>query len=179
MFNRKDLIYILCYSIILLLGCNKQKDVLHETSALLVENKMKEVAQKEENLKEYATDKKEVLEKIGIDLEKLLTEDIILKYGEIGKYGKEEIYDGEKYISYYIPAGEYTVTNMSYKLSCVFIESNGMYKNNDGYWDNDIIKSIYLKKMNESQIFVIGEDMHISLSMNSHVKFSNTGKIIE
>lgn len=68
---------------------------------------------------------------------------------------------------------------MSNKLSCVFIESNRMHKNSEGYLENDVIKSIDLKKINESQIVVIGEDVHISLSINSHVKFSNTGKIIK
>jgi hypothetical protein len=162
----------------LLFGCDEQSVRELPIEESKKEIHMTETKSDEERTREYISDNKEEYEKRGIDLEILLAEDIVLKYGEIGKYGKEEVYDGVKYINYYLPVGEYKVTNLSNKLSVVFVESNEMYKNGDGYWDNDIIKRIEFTKQNDSQNISIDEKMHITLSINSEVKFSRTDWII-
>lgn len=58
MCNRLYHIFILCFSIILLFGCNNQKEELRETRVSSVENNMTEAIQDEDYSKDFVIEKK-------------------------------------------------------------------------------------------------------------------------
>ena len=174
-----NIIFLLfAFTAVILFGCTENITVKGE-----IENnetsKVKGTWNEESFKKEFIESRKEEYEKIGIDLERILAEDIILDYGKVGEYGKEVVYDGVKYIEYHVPVGEYKVINLSKKLSVVFIESNEMYKNSDGYMENEVVEKIDLKNYNDYKRIKISENVHITLSINSKVKLSSTGFMIK
>lgn len=93
---------------------------------------------------------------------------IILKDGQKGTYGKEDLYDGEKYIRYYIPAGTYEVEALT-KNAQFFIEEISIYKEN-GYDTSTSIRKVTLSKVGDKDTIDISSDQCISLVVHTQIK---------
>lgn len=96
------------------------------------------------------------------------TEAIVLKYGELGKYGKTISLDGLDYINYHVPAGKYTITNKG-KLCKVFLAEDKYYKNSSGYMENKIVETIEFSSYNETKTIVVGKGEHLELTIHANV----------
>lgn len=95
---------------------------------------------------------------------------IILKYDELGDYGKEDTFDGQKYIRYYIPKGKYEVKSLV-KNSQFFIEGKKIYKNSSGYDESKTIDNISISK-GETKEISIDSNSCISLTINSNISLT-------
>lgn len=94
---------------------------------------------------------------------------IKLSYGTIGSYGKEDVFDEEKHIRYYIPSGKYKVTTET-RGSGFFIETVELHKE-DGFDTATIIQKIVFSNIEENYEIEIKEGECISLIINSILKF--------
>ena len=95
---------------------------------------------------------------------------IVLKYGELGEFGKSITYDGFTSISYFLPEGKYKVTNNS-KMSTVFVASDNYHKNSDGYMENDILVTYRFLSIREVKEVTVPKGYHIEISMYTSVSF--------
>ncbi|MGI6507174.1 MAG: hypothetical protein ACOX4A_02145 [Saccharofermentanales bacterium] len=102
------------------------------------------------------------------------TEAIVLKYGELGKYGKTISLDGLDYINYHVPAGKYTITNKG-KLCKVFLAEDKYYKNSSGYMENKIVETIEFSSYDETKTIVVGKGEHLELTIHAKVTLVPTG----
>lgn len=96
------------------------------------------------------------------------TQDITLKYGIKGTYGKEDLFDGEKYIRYYLPSGKYTAEALV-RNSIMYIETVKIHKE-DGWDTSDILETIRFSTVGEKKSFEIKSGYCISLTINSQIK---------
>ena len=91
---------------------------------------------------------------------------IVLSDGKEGKYGKYDLFDGEPYLRYYVPTGEYTVKcNIS---GGFYIESIELHKE-DGYDTSDVIEQFNISKGEELKIR-IEEGQCITLYVNTEIE---------
>lgn len=106
------------------------------------------------------------IEKIPLDNSEQSDDGMIkIKEGIIGEYGKEDNFDGEMYIRYYVPSGKYTVTCDTLG-STVYIETIEFHKE-DGYDTSTIIEKISFSSTKECYSIEIKEGECISLTLNS------------
>lgn len=88
--------------------------------------------------------------------------DYTIKYGELGDFGKIDLYDGEEYIRYYLPAGDYTVVSPGGVMSGFYIEKTAIYK--DGGWDNsDVVRDCTRMEANTPYDITVKSDECLSL----------------
>lgn len=107
-----------------------------------------------------------VIEKIPINTI-LENEDGTIKIieGIAGEYGKEDNFDGEMFIRYYIPSGKYTVT-CDTRGSTFYIETIELHKE-DGYDVATTIQKISFSSIEESYTIEIKDGECVSLTANS------------
>ena len=110
----------------------------------------------------------ERIERKGID--KSTDDKIILKEGIKGNYGKEDLFDGEKYIRYYIPAGTYQVKAIT-KNAQLWIETKKIHKE-DGYDTATLVKTVKLSNVDDTEIITIKSSECISLVINTQVELT-------
>lgn len=89
--------------------------------------------------------------------------------GIAGEYGKEDNFDGEMFIRYYIPSGKYTVT-CDTQGSSMYIETIELHKE-DGYDTATIIEKISFSSTEESYDVEIKDGECVSLTINSIINF--------
>lgn len=104
----------------------------------------------------------------GIDQEQIEENTITLIYGQMGDYGKEDIYDSEKYIRYYLPAGKYKVKALT-RYAQFFIEKKKISKNPEGYDESDTVRNVEMGNVGSEETIEIREDECISLTIKSSV----------
>jgi len=112
--------------------------------------------------------KEEYREIINPETEDDQSDYIYIKYDNIGKYGKSETYDGYTSIYYYIPAGTYNVEGLL-KGSKIYICNNEMIKV-DGYWEDDVVKTVSFKSQNEIHEITIGKNQRLLITMYAEFK---------
>ena len=88
---------------------------------------------------------------------------IILEDGKMGEYGKEDKVGNETYIDYYVPAGNYDVTNLA-KWCKIFVIDNKT---------NEPVMTIELSETNEKKQLTIQEDEHIELTIHGKVSLDS------
>lgn len=93
---------------------------------------------------------------------------IVLKYGELGEYGKTIKYDGKDYIKYFLPEGEYEVEALV-RNAMFFIEDTEIYKNSSGYDESEILNTIELSDVGSKQNITLKANTCINLVINSSV----------
>lgn len=93
---------------------------------------------------------------------------IVLKYGELGKYGKNVQYDGQNYIKYFLPEGKYEVEALT-RNAMFFIEDTKIYKNSSGYDASKTIDTIQLSDVGSKQTITLQSNNCINLVINSSV----------
>ena len=98
--------------------------------------------------------------------------EIIIKNGQKGTYGKEDLFDGEKYIRYYVPTGKYEVEALV-KNADFYIESKKIYKE-DGWDTSTVIREVKLPTMGDTTTIEIKSDQCISLVIHSQIKLTKT-----
>lgn len=98
--------------------------------------------------------------------------EIIIKDGQKGTYGKEDLFDGEKYIRYYVPTGKYEVEALV-KNADFYIESKKIYKE-DGWDTSTVIREVKLPTMGDTTTIEIKSDQCISLVIHSQIKLTKT-----
>ena len=113
---------------------------------------------------------KEVERKERKGIDKSTADKIILKEGIKGIYGKDDLFDGEKYIRYYIPAGTYEVKALT-KNAHLWIETIKLHKEN-GYDTSTVIKSVKLNKVGDTETITIKSTECISLVVNTQVELT-------
>lgn len=92
---------------------------------------------------------------------------IIICDGKLGEYGKTDYFDGEEYIRYYVPAGQYDVTCINRGGFCLeAIE----IKKEDGF-DTATIFEQYTMCEGDTQTITIEEGQCISLINNTELEF--------
>lgn len=102
--------------------------------------------------------------------EKTDSNDMIIKYGQKGQYGKEDNFDGEKEIRYYIPTGKYQVEALV-KNSNFYIETIKLHKE-DGYDTATTIRRVNLLNVGSKDAIEIKSGECISLMINAQVKLT-------
>lgn len=95
---------------------------------------------------------------------------IILKEGQLGNYGKEDSFNGEKHIRYYIPAGKYEVEAIT-RNAQFFIETIATHKES-GNDTATTIKKITLTKPGDKETFEINSSQCILLVINTQIKLT-------
>lgn len=107
-------------------------------------------------------------EATGVDESDIKNNDIVLIEGQLGEYGKEEFYNSEKYIRYYVPAGTYTVKALT-RHAQFFIEKQAIYTNDFGYQESKIVKNITMGDVNSTETIIIAEDECINLTSRTSI----------
>lgn len=93
------------------------------------------------------------------DIEKIEGENgIFLEDGQLGEYGVEDNIDGEIYIDYYVPVGNYAVINLSSPCKVYVIDNDS----------DEPVDTIELIKKGGDQL-QIAENQHIELTMYAKV----------
>lgn len=91
---------------------------------------------------------------------------IVLSDGKTGEYGQYDLFDGEKYLRYYVPTGNYTVRcNIR---GGFYIETIELHKE-DGWDTATTIKQIDIKQGDEINI-TVEEGQCISLYINTEIE---------
>lgn len=93
---------------------------------------------------------------------------IVLKYGELGEYGKTVKYDGQDYIKYFLPEGEYEVEALV-RNAMFFIEDTEIYKNSSGHDESKTLDTIQLSDVGSKQNITLKANNCINLVINSSV----------
>ncbi len=96
---------------------------------------------------------------------------ITLQWNAPGKYGKYDLYDGEKYLRFYVPEGVYYVKALN-KNSTLFIEKKKIYKNSSGYDESETVKKVVLKNIDDVEEITVKSDECLSLVNNSYVSLN-------
>lgn len=104
----------------------------------------------------------------GVDENNIEEGSIELIEGQLGEYGKEDIYDSEKYIRYYVPAGTYTAKALT-RNSEFFIEKIKITKNSSGYDESETVRKVSLGDVGSEETIEINEDECISLVIKSSI----------
>ncbi len=95
-------------------------------------------------------------------------DEIIIKDGQLGEYGRYDLFDGEQYIRYYIPEGTYEVEALT-KNAQFFIETIELHK--ESGWDTaTTIRKVQLPWYGYTDTFEIKSDQCISLVMHTQIK---------
>lgn len=98
------------------------------------------------------------------------TKSIILKEGQKGEFGKEDLFDGEKYIRYYLPAGKYEIEAVT-KNAQFFVETIALHKENG--WDTaTTIRKVKLTNLGDKDIIEITSSQCISLVTYTQIKLT-------
>lgn len=95
---------------------------------------------------------------------------ITIKDGQKGEYGKDDLFDGEKYIRYYLPAGKYEVEALT-KNAQFFIETIALHKE-DGWDTATTIRKVTLLKLGDKDNIEITSSQCISLVMYTQIKLT-------
>ena len=90
-----------------------------------------------------------------------------LEYGELGEFGKEEIFDGDKYINYYLPSGKYRILHKESRINKIFIVSDSTHMNSEGRVEDDFSSSIDL---NKTDLFELKDGEHIELTLTTKIE---------
>lgn len=93
---------------------------------------------------------------------------IILKYGELGEYGKTVTYDGQDYIKYFLPEGTYEAEALT-RNAMFFIEDTKIYKNSSGYDESKTLDTIQLSDVGSKQTITLQVNNCINLVINSAI----------
>lgn len=104
----------------------------------------------------------------GVDSNNIDDNSIVLIYNELGECGKNDIYDNEEYIRYYVPEGIYTVKALT-RNAQFFIEKKRIYTNSSGYQESETVRHIKMGDINSTDTIEIKSDECISLTMFSSV----------
>ena len=96
---------------------------------------------------------------------------ITLVAGELGEYGKEIDIDGTPSINYYVPEGTYTISNNG-KWCKVYLAKDDYYVNNDGYMENEIVKTLEFSDNGESQTITVSSGEHLELTVSASVSLT-------
>lgn len=107
-------------------------------------------------------------EATGVDKNNIEEGSIELIEGQLGEYGKEDTYDSEKYIRYYVPAGTYTAKALT-RNSEFFIEKIKITKNSSGYDESETVRKVSLGEVGSEETIEINEDECISLIIKSSI----------
>ena len=94
---------------------------------------------------------------------------IYLVVGELGEFGREDDWDGEKTIRYYIPEGKYNVEPVT-KYTVFFVESIELVENSDGYSEPISTRRYEIKDSNET--IDISSDECIFLALGKSIKLT-------
>ena len=103
-----------------------------------------------------------------VDFENTDSNSIVLKYGELGEYGKTVTYDGQNYIKYFLPEGEYEVEALV-RNSMFFIEDTEIYKNSSGHDESKTLDTIELSDVGSKQNITLKANNCINLVINSSI----------
>ena len=117
-------------------------------------------------------ERKEIPEQLN-DTNQETTTIITLKEGQKGTYGREDKFDGETYIRYYIPAGKYEVVAKT-KNAHFFIESVAIHKEG-GYDVSDEIRNVKFSNVGDKEIIEITSDQCIMLVMYTKIQLTKIG----
>lgn len=93
---------------------------------------------------------------------------IVLKYGEMGEYGRNVEYDGQNYIKYFLPEGKYEIEALT-RNAMFFIEDTKIYKNSFGYDESKTIDTIQLTDVGSKQTITLQANNCINLVINSSI----------
>jgi hypothetical protein len=104
----------------------------------------------------------------NVDFENTDSNSIVLKYGELGKYGKTVTYDGQNYIKYFLPEGEYEVEALV-RNAMFFIEDTEIYKNSSGHDESKTLDTIELSDVGSKQNITLKANNCINLVINSSI----------
>ncbi len=96
----------------------------------------------------------------------------VIKEGTLGTYGKKDLFDGEEYIRYYIPAGTYEVEALT-KNAMFYIETIEIHKE-DGYDASTFIRTVKLEKVGDKETITVEKDQCISLVVYTQIKLKKT-----
>ena len=93
--------------------------------------------------------------------------------GEYGDYGKDVIYDGKKYVEYFIPLGKYRVTVLPATVGNggLSVVSDSICKNSDGYDENCDVNDYFNKSINATFEIEVTEGHHIMIIDNCSLEF--------
>ena len=109
----------------------------------------------------------------GVDEDQIEENTISLIYGQMGDYGKEDIYDSEKYIRYYVPAGKYKVKALT-RYAQFFVEKKKISKNSEGYDESDTVRNVEMGDVGSEETIVIKDDECISLTVKSSISLKKS-----
>ena len=93
--------------------------------------------------------------------------------GVLGDYGEEVTLDGESYIWYMVPAGNYEITCNS-KQCVVYVDKNEITRNSSGYVEMENMAT-YELEYGETVEAVIGEDEHLFNTINADFTLRKVG----
>ena len=85
----------------------------------------------------------------------------------MGEFGKEEIFDGDKYINYYLPSGKYRILHKESRINKIFIVSDSTHMNSEGRVEDDFSSSIDL---NKTDLFELKDGEHIELTLTTKIE---------
>ena len=102
-----------------------------------------------------------------------------LRYGTLGCYGVEDVnaiklFDGDYYIDYFIPSGEYNIAFTKYseaRVGSIMIMSNDGYTAKDGY---PYLRQVDYKKTGQKETVTIAEGEHVFITHDSVFLFQRT-----
>ena len=112
---------------------------------------------------------KEIIRKEVVKDEESESGEIVLKDGVKGIYGKEDLFDGNKYIRYYLPSGTYKVEALV-KNAIFYLETKKIHKNSSGFDEADIIEKVVLSKIGDKKEITITDDACILLVAHTQIK---------
>lgn len=107
-----------------------------------------------------------IYENDNIKLANNESDSTVLKYGELGEYGKNVTYDGKTYIKYFLPKGEYEVKALT-PNAMFFIEDTKIYKNSFGYDESKTIDTITLSNVDSARTITLQDNHCINLVINT------------
>lgn len=92
--------------------------------------------------------------------------------GEQGDYGKLITYNAgtefeENIYGYYVPSGNYTVTNLGNYLTQINVLEKG--KNIVDGWEEGIVVEVFVLPANQSKTFTVPEGCHIEIAEPTHI----------
>lgn len=161
----KKLMILLLTIAFLLTGCGNG-----ETKETLVEESLISKTEIETEEKTFQiTETQSETETFDSRKEELSEEKILLSYDEKGEYGQYDLFDGEPYLRYYVPIG-------NYKVKCnirggFYIETIELHKE-DGWDTATTIEQIMMEAGEEREI-AIEEGQCISLIINTEIELTN------
>lgn len=101
------------------------------------------------------------------------SDEILLKEGEYGEYGKDVTFDGKKYIKYFLPEGEYTARALV-SNAMFYILDTKIYKNSFGHDESETLETIMLKNVGDEQNITIKSNNCVSLVIGTSIALKKT-----